>query len=274
MSDRRVDFVKGHGTGNDFVLVPDLEDRLKVSEPAVRAICDRRTGVGGDGLIRVVPDAEGLWFMDYYNADGSTGEMCGNGARVFAAYLWSNALVNSPTFAISTRGGQRGISMDGDVVSVDMGSARHEAASVRVRANGHEWPADAVFMPNPHAVVFVDDLESPGSLIEPPDVESEVFPDGVNVEFVVVAEPGRQVAMRVHERGVGETQSCGTGICAVADRTLAAASVDGPATVQVDVPGGSLSVRRTDRGSLILTGPAELVAEGQLSPRLSELLRG
>ncbi len=155
-----------------------------------------------------------------------------------------------------------------------MGSARHEAASVLVRANGHEWPGEAVFMPNPHAVVFVADLESPGSLIEAPQVESEVFPQGVNVEFVVVAEPGRHVAMRVHERGVGETQSCGTGICAVADRALAAAGVEGPAIVQVDVPGGSLSVRRTDQGSMVLTGPAELVAQGHLSLELSELLRG
>jgi diaminopimelate epimerase len=126
-------------------------------------------------------------------------------------------------------------------------------------------------MPNPHAVVFVDDLDEPGSLSTAPEVVAQMFPEGQNVEFVVVERPGRHVRMRVHERGVGETLSCGTGICAVADRTLAAAGVAGPGVVRVDVPGGTLTVRRTDGGSLVLTGPAVLVAHGQLSEDLSEM---
>lgn len=274
MSEHAVAFTKGHGTGNDFVLVPDPDDVLVVTPQAVRAICDRRTGIGGDGLIRVVPDARGDWFMDYHNADGSIGEMCGNGARVFAVYLAGHALVNVENFSIETRGGRREVTLDGDLISVDMGVPRRDPAPVQVRANGHTWPAQAVFMPNPHAVVFVDDLASPGSMFEAPEVDAEVFPEGVNVEFVVVEQPGEHAAMRVHERGVGETLSCGTGICAVADTVLAEAGIDGPAQVRVDVPGGSLQVRRTESGSLVLTGPAVLVAEGHLSQSLSEMLRG
>jgi diaminopimelate epimerase len=274
MSESAVAFTKGHGTGNDFVLVPDPDDVLLVTAQAVRAICDRRTGVGADGLIRVVPDAQGGWFMDYHNADGSIGEMCGNGARVFAAYLSAHDLVDTERFSIGTRGGRREIALLGDQISVDMGVPRYEPAVVQVRANGRTWPAQAVFMPNPHAVVFVDDLAAPGPLLEAPEVASEVFPEGVNVEFVVLEQPGERASMRVHERGVGETQSCGTGICAVADRLLADAAIVGPAEVQIEVPGGTLSVRRTESGSLVLTGPAVLVAEGHLSPSLSELLRG
>ena len=267
----RVAFTKGHGTGNDFVVVADPEDRLIVTPEAVQAVCDRRFGVGADGLIRVVPASSGLWFMDYHNADGSLGEMCGNGARVFAAYVRDRRLVDGDEFAIATRGGTRHIRIVGDMISVDMGQARHEQADVQVTANGHTWPAEAVFMPNPHAVVFVTDLAEPGPLTEPPVVDSAAFPQGVNVEFAVVREPGMDVAMRVHERGVGETLSCGTGICAVADRTLAAAGISGPARVTVEVPGGTLTVERTEADTLVLTGPAVLVADGELSGELSGL---
>lgn len=267
----RVSFSKGHGTGNDFVIVPDSQDHLTVTEHAVRAVCDRRFGVGADGLIRVVPSPRGPWFMDYYNADGSIGEMCGNGARVFARYLREQHLVDGDTFRISTRGGDREVRIAGEQISIDMGQARHEQAQVHVTSNGHTWPAEAVFIPNPHAVVFVDDLSEPGDLIDVPQVSSSAFPDGVNVEFVVIEEPGRRVSMRVHERGVGETLSCGTGICAVADRTLAAAGIAGTATVEVTVPGGTLSVVRTEDDSLVLTGPAVLVADGTLSEELSRL---
>lgn len=270
MSSRRIAFSKGHGTGNDFVLIADPADELHVTEHGVRAVCDRRFGLGADGLIRAVPDG-GEWFMDYRNADGSIGEMCGNGARVFAAFLWGQALVTSDDFTISTRGGRRQVRRVQAGISVDMGVPRRDAAQVEVAANGRSWPGSAVFMPNPHAVVFVDDLADAGPLGEAPQVHSTVFPDGQNVEFVVVRDPGRHVAMRVHERGVGETLSCGTGVCAVADRALERAGVTGPASIRVDVPGGSLTVDRTPRGTLVLTGPAELVADGTLSAELSEM---
>ncbi|HQR79480.1 MAG TPA: diaminopimelate epimerase [Actinomycetota bacterium] len=270
MSSRRIAFTKGHGTGNDFVLVADPADELRVSGEGVRAVCDRRFGLGADGLIRAVLAGD-EWFMDYRNADGSIGEMCGNGARVFAAFLWEQMLVAADDFTIVTRGGRRQVSRAPGGISVDMGVPRRDDAEVEVVANGRSWPARAVFMPNPHAVVFVDDLDDPGPLREAPRVRSAVFPEGQNVEFVLVRNPGEHVAMRVHERGVGETLSCGTGVCAVADRALERAGVTGPASIRVDVPGGSLTVDRTSGGTLVLTGPAELVAEGTLSARLSEM---
>lgn len=265
----RLQFTKGHGTGNDFVLLPDPEDRLTVTPPAVRAVCDRRFGLGADGLIRIVPEA-GRWFMDYHNADGSLGEMCGNGARVFAWYLRDRGLVDTDAFEIGTRGGVRQVRIDGDEVHIDMGVPRAVPADVTVSVGQRSWPAEAVFMPNPHAVVFVDDLAEAGPLLEAPAVSSGVFTEGQNVEFVVVAQPGAHAAMRVHERGVGETWSCGTGICAVADRVLNAAGVQGPARVRVDVLGGTCHVQRTEEGALVLSGPAVLVADGQMSQALSE----
>jgi diaminopimelate epimerase len=271
----RLEFFKGHGTGNDFVLLPDADDRIRVDPQAVRAVCDRRFGVGADGLIRVVPEAPGgRWFMDYYNADGSAGQMCGNGARVFARFLRDEGFVDGDDFVIQTRGGARGVHIDADTISVDMGPARVVPAAVTVRVDGREWPGAAVFMPNPHAVAFVDDLAHAGALQSAPLVDSEVFTDGVNVEFVVEHEPGRHVAMRVHERGVGETLSCGTGVCAVADRALARAGVAGPARIRVDVPGGTLFVERTPGASLVLSGPALLVARGELSDGMSEMFGG
>lgn len=268
----RVAFTKGHGTGNDFVLIADPDDRLVVDPQAVAAVCDRRFGIGADGLIRIVPSqASGMWFMDYYNADGSIGEMCGNGARVFALYLRVHNLVDDDRFSIGTRGGTRHVQMSPAGISIDMGAARTEEAEVRVTSGGHTWSAEAVFMPNPHAVAFVEDLAQPGALRDAPVVESAAFPEGVNVEFAVVEEPGKRVAMRVFERGIGETLSCGTGICAVADRVLAAADVSGPAEVTVTVPGGVLTVSRTPQDTLVLTGSAELVADGELSEELSRM---
>ncbi len=264
----RLPFTKGHGTGNDFVLLPDLDSALRVTPEAVRALCDRRFGVGGDGLIRVVRQGQ-LWFMDYHNADGSLGEMCGNGARVFAAYLRERDLVDTDVFEIGTRGGVRQVRLDGADIHIDMGTPRHVAGEVKVRVGPRSWTGEAVFMPNPHAVVFTDDLDL--DLNQPPAVVSEIFTEGQNVEFVVVQTPGEHVRMRVHERGVGETWSCGTGICAVADRALAAADVQGPARVQVDVPGGSCWVERSPAGTLVLIGPAAFVADGELSEELSRL---
>lgn len=270
MTSQRIAFTKGHGTGNDFVLLSDPKDELRITSDAVRAVCDRRFGIGGDGLIRVVPGPDG-WFMDYHNADGSIGEMCGNGARVFAAYLRAREWVTDDEFTIGTRGGRRQVTVNDQEISIDMGLPENKDAHVTVSANGRTWPGEAVFMPNPHAVVRVDDLADPGPLREAPAVGSEVFPQGQNVEFVVVHDPGRHVAMRVHERGVGETLSCGTGICAVADRALAWAGIEGPAQVRVDVPGGRLTVDRTPAGTLVLTGPAVLVADGTLCEEISRM---
>ena len=209
------------------------------------------------------------WFMDYRNADGSAVEMCGNGIRVFARFLVDEGLAEPGELPVATRDGVKRVRVgrDGDV-TVDMGPARLPGVDRTVQVGPASWPATEVDVGNPHAVVFVDRLADAGELREPPAVEP-AFPQGVNVEFVEARGPGH-VAMRVHERGVGETRSCGTGACAV---MVAAAARDGAGdgsvrTYVVDVPGGRLSVSRRADGHLELTGPAVLVAEGTVSPAL------
>ena len=269
-----MDFVKGHGTENDFVLVPDLDGRLELGPLAVRAICDRRAGVGGDGLLRVVrcaPDAPARFFMDYRNADGSVAEMCGNGIRVFARYLVDAGLAEAGELLVETRGGVRKVrvGVTGDV-TVGLGPyALPQVGPVTVGVPGGSWPAVAVRMPNPHLVAFVDDLTDAGDLLAPPVVTpADTAPDGANVELVVVLDE-RHLAMRVHERGVGETRSCGTGAAAAAVATglrTGALPASGPVDMHVDVPGGSLVVTVHPDDQVDLTGPAVLVASGTLDP--------
>lgn len=261
-----IGFAKGHGTGNDFVIVPDLDDDLTLSDDWVRAVCDRHFGIGADGLIRVVRRGA-HFFMDYRNADGSIAEMCGNGARVFARYLVDEGLVAAGEFTIVTRGGERTVSVPvtGDV-SVDMGVAQTPSlrAMPVVTVGDRSWNATGVHMPNPHAVVFVDSLDDAGDLLIAPDVApAAVFPDGVNVEFVVPVGTAH-VAMRVFERGVGETLSCGTGACAVAWAARRQEGASPDETWIVDVPGGRVAVTEHANGSIVLTGPAEIVARGQI----------
>jgi diaminopimelate epimerase len=267
-------FVKGHGTENDFLLVPDPDGGDGPLAPElVRAMCDRRAGVGADGVIRVVrtdatddPAAVAArgraeWFMDYANADGSLSEMCGNGVRVFGRYLVAHqgAAVDRP-LPVATRAGVKALVFDGDLVTVDMG-VPEVRGTTRVAVGDRGWTATHVDMGNPHAVAFVDDLADAGALLEPPAVDPSVYPQGVNVEFVV--RRGRDaVAMRVHERGSGETRSCGTGACA-AMVAAAVAAGEGPGSAyDVAVPGGQLRVAWTPAGRVLLTGPAVLVAEG------------
>ena len=263
-----MDFLKGHGTENDFVLVPDLDSELELTPALVAALCDRRAGIGGDGVLRVVRAAESGadWFMDYRNADGSLAEMCGNGIRVYARYLLEAGLAKPDALvAIATRGGVREVRFDEDGdVTVDMGPAElpEQLRHLRVTVGpDREWDAVGVLVPNPHAVAFVADLGAAGDLRTAPSVTPQgSFPDGVNVEFVVDRGP-RQVAMRVHERGSGETRSCGTGACAVAVAAMRRDGVRG-ATYVVDVPGGRLRVTERADGHVELTGPAVLVAGG------------
>lgn len=272
-----VPFIKGHGTGNDFVIIPDIDGHLDLTAEQVRWLCDRHVGIGGNGVLRVVrtehvPDFEDFapvaeFFMDYRNADGTLAEMCGNGARVFVRYLDATGLVTDNDVVIATRGGLRSVTINRDrTITIDMGMATtpRVRALPHVSVGGRSWPATGVLVPNPHAVVFVAELEEAGDLAVAPDVApGDVFPDGVNVEFVVDRGPNH-VAMRVHERGVGETLSCGTGACAVAwaARRRAGADETGESTWQVDVPGGTVHVTETSSGSLLLTGPADLVARG------------
>ena len=264
-------FLKGHGTENDFVLLPDHEGTihgdLSPDEMAarVRALCDRRAGIGGDGVLRVVREGGG-WFMDYRNADGSLSEMCGNGIRVFVRHLVEEGLVEpSGPIDIATRDGIKTLLLEGDLVTVDLGVAR-VLPETKVTIGATTWPAVHVDVGNPHAVAFVDDEPTLAGLdlTRPPEHDEGVYPDGVNVELVV-RRGERRVAMRVHERGSGETRSCGTGAGAV---LVAVATADGaprPATYTVDVPGGTLTLTWTEDDRVLLTGPAVVVARGTTS---------
>jgi diaminopimelate epimerase len=279
-----IPFLKGHGTGNDFVILPDPAGGLTVSASLVRALCDRHQGIGGDGVLVVartdahpeVADQAGVapWFMDYRNADGSVAQMCGNGSRVFVAHLLEEGLVGVGSFHIATRGGSRRVTVDEDGgIRVDMGSAQFlDRDDIVVRpadsVAGHPGsPAVGVLMPNPHAVTWVDDVGAAGSLHTTPVVTpGDAYPEGVNVEFVrVLAEDHLQ--MRVFERGVGETLSCGTGACAaaVASARRGGGSPDGR-RIRVDVPGGTLGVTWHRDGSVELDGPAQVVARGEIDP--------
>jgi diaminopimelate epimerase len=239
-------------------------------------LCDRRAGIGGDGVIRVVrtdatddPAAvaargEARWFMDYLNSDGSPSEMCGNGVRVLGHYLVSREGVDgSRPVPVATRAGTKVLTFDPDDpgrITVDMGSPDVRGTTT-VAIGDRSWEALHVDMGNPHAVAFVESLDDAGPLLEAPAHDEAVYPDGVNVEFVVRRGPG-DVAMRVHERGSGETRSCGTGACAV---MVASALADGAgrgSSYAVAVPGGDLTVTWTEEDRILLTGPAVLVAEG------------
>jgi diaminopimelate epimerase len=263
-------FAKGHGTGNDFVILPDPADALVLTPRQVAGICDRHTGVGADGILRAVRTAAG-WFMDYRNADGSIAEMCGNGIRVFARYLLDRGLADGPELAVATRAGLRRVTEEpsGDI-TVDMGApvvlGRSAAVIGGVRHEGVE-----VSLGNPHLACLVDVPVAGIDLSRAPAVDPARLPGGANVEVLRVLDSGR-LEMRVHERGSGTTLSCGTGAVAAAVAASAAvgaaADTTGsePGSWAVQVPGGELIVTLTGTTSL-LTGPAVIVAEGDLDER-------
>ena len=258
---RGLAFVKGHGTENDFVLLPDPDGTLELTAALTRALCDRHAGLGADGAIRVCRDGQGRFLMDYRNADGSLAEMCGNGARVFARFLVDAGWAPPGRIEFSTLGGPRWAELgtSGDV-TIGMGPVTVGGASTATIA-GSQIDGVAVDVGNPHLVCTVDREVADVDLTTAPGIDETVFPAGANVEIVQIVGPGR-VRMRVHERGVGETRSCGTGTVAVAAAHLASTGRD-DGTVRVDVPGGSVTVTIT-HGTATLTGPAVLVASGTL----------
>ena len=222
---RRWSFAKGHGTENDFVLILDRESMLEIGPAEVRFICNRRAGVGADGLLRAVLakhvdgwEGDGtLWFMDYRNADGSIAEMCGNGIRVFVRYLLDQDLVSGPVVEIATRDGLKvATALPDGRIQVTMGRAVVGSRPLVVTtADDAEFKALRADVGNPHAVSFVDDLDLLQLHAPPRWDPPEEFPRRVNLEFVRQLGP-RHIAMRVFERGVGETHSCGTGTVAAA----------------------------------------------------------
>ncbi|WP_114587971.1 diaminopimelate epimerase [Microbacterium arborescens] len=281
-------FTKGHGTGNDFVILADPDGDLDLSDAQIAALCDRHVGIGADGLLRVVRSAaipEGAdaaaagaeWFMDYRNADGSKAEMCGNGTRVFARYLADAGLASIDAgLRIGTRAGVKTITRADNGFEVDLGTWRAEDGDVLVRARGLgvARPGQGIDVGNPHVVVALageDELEGLDLTVQP---TLEPRPSaGANVEFVVPAEPLVQngvgaIRMRVYERGVGETLSCGTGVAASALAVRHWAGAAAPDRWTVEVPGGTLGVRivrQADGEHVLLSGPATLVFSGQVT---------
>lgn len=285
-------FTKGHGTGNDFVLFSDPDGLVDLTPAQIAAIADRHFGVGGDGVIRAVrsrhiadgaqalaEDDSAEWFMDYHNADGSVAEMCGNGIRVFARYLFDNGLAelsDGDTMAIGTRGGVRDIQRNLSGFQVDLGRWSLSGGEPLVRARNLQVarPGLGIDVGNPHVVVALaseEELDS-ADLSYIPHLDP-IPADGANVEFVVPAEPMVKngvgyIRMRVHERGSGETLSCGTGAAAAALAVRHWAGAGAPNQWSVQVPGGTVGVRMfpTEDGEHVsLSGPAELVFEGDLA---------
>lgn len=272
-------FTKGHGTENDFVVLDDPDGELDLDASTIAALADRRAGVGADGVIRVVrtaragidaPSDAPEWFMDYRNADGSLAEMCGNGVRVLAAHLRRAGHVHEDAFAVWTRAGARTVEICAEpstaqqtwTVRVGMGAAQLADSGRTVTVAGRRLPVYDVDMGNPHAVAFLPDQLALADLdltTRPPLAPEPA--DGANIELVTTRGV-RHVAMRVVERGVGETRSCGTGVAAVAVAAARRARDDSALPWTVDVPGGRLSVGWTAAGDVTLTGPAALVADG------------
>ena len=264
-----VPFAKGHGTGNDFVVLPDPDATLDLTASRVRALCDRHGGLGADGVLRVVRTAslgrpeQAEWFMDYRNADGSLAEMCGNGVRLFARYLVDTGLAEAGDIVVATRAGVRPVRVpEAGEITVDMGPAMVTGKS-SATVEGQAFEGVIVDLGNPHLACVTDYPLSWLDLTVPPGHDPAAFPHGVNVEFVTVTGAGT-ATMRVHERGVGETRSCGTGTVAAVVAVLRSAG-DQTGGCSVDTPGGRLRVD-VEEHTTMLTGPAVIVARGEIDP--------
>lgn len=295
-----VSFAKGHGTENDFVIIPDDEVTVALSDEVVAAICDRRRGLGADGLLRVsrakdllaageleaIPEgvAEDDWFMDYRNADGSIAEMCGNGVRVFAHYIGafhSPESVVEGTLRVGTRAGLRAVTIselgaEHAVVGVDMGEPEVLGVGTAVvgAAEAQSFAGIGVDVGNPHLACVIPQLDAQTlaelDLQGPVAVAEEMFPNGVNLEVVTALDDSDAVSMRVIERGVGETRSCGTGTVAAAIAALADAGRS-EGEVRVKVPGGEVTVTVAAAAEgdpevfhATLTGPSVIHTHGEI----------
>ena len=271
-----IPFTKMHGIGNDYVYVDCFENEISDPSALALAVSPRRTSIGSDGMIMICPSEVADCRMEMYNLDGSRGEMCGNGIRCVARYAWEQGLTRNNPMRVETDAGIKEIELRIDAgrvsaVTVDMGAPILEAAEIPVSGSGRivsepievegrAYRMTCVSMGNPHAVVFVDDIEALdleriGSLFE----KHERFPNRINTEFVRVEGPD-SLHMRVWERGSGETRACGTGACAV----LVAASLTERAgrRATVHLTGGDLEIEWREDDHILMTGPAEEVFRG------------
>lgn len=275
-------FTKMHGIGNDYVYVNCFEETVKNPPALAKFVSDRHFGIGSDGLILIKPSDIADCEMDMYNLDGSQGAMCGNGIRCVAKYVYDYGIVNKTSISVATKSGIKYLDLtveNGKVsmVKVNMGSPILEAKQIPVvsakeqvvdeplEVNGETYHITAVSMGNPHAIVYMEDVD--GLEIEKigPAFENHVaFPDRVNTEFVKLID-SHTVQMRVWERGSGETLACGTGACAVAVASILNGHVEGDSPVTVKLLGGDLQIYWDRQENLVyMTGPATVVFDGEI----------
>ena len=276
----RMKFTKMQGLGNDYVYVNCFKEKIDNPPELARRISDRHFGVGSDGLIMINPSDKADFEMEMYNADGSRGEMCGNGIRCVAKYVYDYGLTDKTHISVETLGGIKYLDLtveEGKVkmVKVDMGKPELEPLKIPVKASGDkavdepilvggkEYRMTCVSMGNPHAVIFIgcDVREFPLEEIGPKFENHERFPNRVNTEFVRVIDR-RTAEMRVWERGSGETLACGTGACAVAVACALNGFTEDEVTVRL--LGGDLQIRwDREKDTVFMTGPAEVVFDGE-----------
>ncbi|MBR2256916.1 MAG: diaminopimelate epimerase [Blautia sp.] len=281
-------FTKMHGIGNDYVYVDCFQETVENPSRTAIEISDRHFGIGSDGLILIKPTDQADCEMEMYNADGSSGAMCGNGVRCVAKYAYDHGIVHKPTLSVLTGSGIKKIDLtieNGKAVmaTVNMGSPILEAKYIPVisswfskkedariinaplEVDGQVFEITAVSMGNPHAVIFVDrvkDLALP--VIGPKFEHHPAFPDRVNTEFVEVLD-SHTVRMRVWERGSGETLACGTGACAVAVACILNGKTDSSKPITVKLLGGDLQIEwNQEQNQVFMTGPATEVFHGEI----------
>ena len=275
-------FTKMHGIGNDYVYVNCFEETVENPSETAKFVSDRHFGIGSDGLILIKPSQVADCEMDMYNADGSQGAMCGNGVRCVAKFVSDAGIAKKDRISVATKSGIKYVDVfaeNGKAVSVrvNMGAPilraeevpmvceKDTAVAYPLEVDGSVWNVTAVSMGNPHAVVYIDDVD--GLEIEkigPAFEHHPAFPDRVNTEFVRVIDR-HTVQMRVWERGSGETLACGTGACAVAVSSILNGFVeDGEVTVKL--LGGDLRIEwDRQENTVYMTGPATTVFEGEIS---------
>ena len=272
-------FTKMHGCGNDYVYVNGFEEKLENPSEAAVKLSGRRFGIGSDGLILILPSDVADCRMEMFNADGSIGKMCGNGIRCVAKYVYDRGLVKKDVLRVETRSGVKTLQLrveDGKVASVrvNMGQPELDPEKIPVlfskdrmvdeevyTPSGNVWRVTCVSMGNPHAVIFVDDVEGLNLPAIGPEMEKHaMFPERANIEFAQVTGP-HEVQMRVWERGSGETLACGTGACACAVASVLTGKADRDVTVHLR--GGDLHVFwDPDTDDVYMEGPAAFVFDG------------
>ena len=274
-------FTKMHGIGNDYVYVNCFEETIDNPEEVSIKISDRHFGIGSDGLVMIMPSDKADFRMRMFNADGSEGNMCGNATRCIGKYVYDNHLTDKTEITLETRSGIKYLTLypeNGKVqtVLVDMGKAILNPASIPMKAEGEEFiskPVEvngknvnitAVSMGNPHAVTFVDDVESLDLEKIGPDYENHtLFPERVNTEFAKIIDD-HTVMMRVWERGSGETWACGTGACACAVACVKNGFFPYDKEITVKLRGGDLYITYKNDNTVLMRGPAETVFTGSI----------